>query len=41
VVGRELLMLRPYGEDHQGLWGDTWRKGKIYIDFRMWAVTPK
>jgi hypothetical protein len=34
-------MLRPHGEDHQGEWGDIWRKERIFIDFRMGAVMPK
>jgi hypothetical protein len=31
VVGRELLTLRPLGEDHHGgvgVWGITWRRRK-------------
>jgi hypothetical protein len=47
VVGRELLLTRPSGEDRQGdeeqqeLWGSIWRQRKMCIDFKKSKVVTK
>lgn len=47
MVGRELLFVRPSGEDRQGdeehqeLWGSIWRRRRMCIDFKKVTVATK
>lgn len=48
MVGRELLSVRPHGEDRQGedgeqqgMWGSIWRRRKTCIDFKNSIIRTK